>query len=112
MATNYNLNITQGSDFNIRLAAKDENGTPIDLTNYSVSGQAKRRYSDATPLLNLSPSKVDGYLASGYIDINIPAETGKALPVVQGVYDVEIYSGTYHQKVVQGRINVYPEVTS
>lgn len=112
MATNYNLNLTQGSDFDIRLAAKDENGSPIDLTAYSVSGHAKYRYSDSSTLLDLSPSRVDGYYASGYIDINIPASTSKALPVVQGVYDVEIYSGNYHQKVVHGRINIFPEVTS
>lgn len=112
MATNYNLNLTQGSDFNIRLAAKDENGSPIDLTAYSVSGHAKHKYSDASNLVDLSPSRVNGYYASGYIDIKIPASTSKSLPVSQGVYDVEIYSGDYHQKVVHGKINIFPEVTS
>ena len=112
MATNYNLNITQGSDFDIRLAAKDENGSPIDLTAYSVSGHAKHKFSDASNLLDLSPSRVDSFYESGYIDIKIPAATSKTLPIVQGVYDVEIYSGTYHQKIIQGRVNIFPEVTS
>ena len=112
MATNYTLNITQGSDFSIRLTTKDDNGDAIDLTSYSVSGHAKYKYSDTTPLLNLSPSKVGGFFESGYIDIQVDAEDSKSLPVVQGIYDVEIYSGSYHQKVIEGKINIYPEVTN
>ena len=38
MATNYDLNITKGSQFDIALRAKDSAGNGIDLTNYTTSG--------------------------------------------------------------------------
>ena len=68
MATNYNLNITRGSNFSVRLIAKDENGTPINLSGYSASAQVRHHYSSTGVLLDLSPTPVEPK-ASGYIDI-------------------------------------------
>ena len=46
MATNYDLNITRGSNFSVRLVAKDQLGSVIDLSPYQVRGIIKHRYSD------------------------------------------------------------------
>tara|TARA_Y100001938_G_scaffold128114_1_gene181592 strand:+ start:263 stop:658 length:396 start_codon:yes stop_codon:yes gene_type:complete len=116
MATSYDLNITRGSDFSVRLSVKDSNGAAYNLSGYSTSGVAKYRYSDSNPIVSLSPVIVSGSggstLASGLIDINISGTATTGIPIVQGVYDVEIYKGTYHEKVIQGKINILPEVTS
>ena len=53
MATTYDLNITQGSSFNIRLTAKDTEGNYINLSGYTVSGYIRNRYSDTSYLLNM-----------------------------------------------------------
>ena len=37
MATSYNLNITQGSEFYVRFQAKDADGDPINLSGYSLN---------------------------------------------------------------------------
>ena len=111
MATNYNLNITRGSNFSIRLVAKDENGVAIDLNGYSARSYVKHHYSSTGVLLDLNPEPAEP-LASGYIDINISGAQTIGLPIVQGVYDLEIYSGTYVDKLIKGYANIFPEVTS
>lgn len=112
MATSYDLNITRGSDFSVRLSVKDSAGAAYNLSGYSTSGVAKYRYSDSVPILSLSPTIVPGSEAAGLIDLKISGTATTGIPIVQGVYDVEIYSGSYHEKVIKGKINVLPEVTS
>ena len=115
MATSYDLNVTRGSNFSVRLSVKDEAGASYDLSGYSASGSAKCKYSSSGNLIELNPVIVSGYggtaYESGLIDIVISGDMTTGLPIIQGVYDVEIYSGTLHQKVINGFINIYPEVT-
>ncbi len=116
MATSYDLNLTRGSDFSVRLNVKDSAGSPYNLSGYSASGIIKNKYSDSSALLDLSPVIVSGtagaYYASGLIDINISGTTTTGVPITQAVYDVEIYKGSYHEKVIRGKVNILPEVTS
>ena len=48
MATSYDLNVTQGSTFNVRLTTKDSNGSALNLSGYGVSGYIRNKYSDTT----------------------------------------------------------------
>lgn len=111
MAAHYDLNLTQGSSFTIRLVAQDTNGSVIDLTNWDIRGYAKIKYSEANLLVDLNPQKVSPN-SSGQIDIQLSAATTSTLPITEGVYDIEIYdSSGYVDKVVAGYIRVYPETT-
>ena len=116
MATSYDLNITRGSDFSVRLSVKDSEGTAYNLSGYSTSGVVKYRYSDSNSLLDLSPVIVSGtagsYYASGLIDINVSGTATTGVPITEAVYDVEIYKDSYHEKVIRGKVNILPEVTS
>jgi hypothetical protein len=116
MATNYDLNLTRGSDFSVRLSVKDSAGAPYNLSGYNTSGIVKNKYSDNNSLLDLSPVIVSGtagaYYASGLIDINVFGTATTGVPITQAVYDVEIYKDSYHEKVIRGKMNILPEVTS
>jgi hypothetical protein len=116
MATIYDLNITQGSQFDVRLTATDNEGATIDLSGYGARGYLKHRYSDTGKLLDLSPAVVSGdngsACISGFVDIALLASQTVDLPVVQGVYDVEIYKGTHVNQITKGVANVFPEVTN
>jgi|TARA_Y100000004_G_scaffold189661_1_gene245641 hypothetical protein len=112
MATSYDFNITQGSEFYVRLTAKNADGTPFVLSGYNTRGSLKWRYSETGSLVDLGPTTVDGYLQSGWIDIKLTAAQTSGLPVVQGVYDVEIYSGTYANRLIYGKASIIPEVTT
>ncbi len=112
MATNYDLNITQGSKFDVVLRALDSNGDGIDLTDYTASGFVKYRHSDTGILLDLNPTPRTGAAGvSGYLDINLSGEATKSVPCIQGVYDIEIYNGAVVEKLIYGYANILPEVT-
>ena len=111
MAADYDLNITKGSSFTVRLVAQDTNGAIIDLTNWNIRGYAKIRYSETTLLIDLAPTKVAPF-TNGYIDILISAAATATLPVTEGVYDIEMYdNGGYVDKLMRGYVRIYPEVT-
>lgn len=112
MADIYNLDVAQGSSIYFRIVAKDDNSQPLDLTNYNVSGYVRHRYTDTGIVLNLSPT-IDGSFISGFIDVDVAGASTALLPVMQGVYDIEISNKytSYQTKVVKGLFNVEPEVT-
>ena len=107
------LSITQGSSFSIRLEIKDSEGDAENLTGYGVRGYLKNKYSDTTPLLDLSPTISDA--TGGQIDINVSASVTAALPITQGVFDVEKYllsDASVVSKIIVGKILINPEVTT
>ena len=112
MATSYDLNIVKGSQTVVKFTVKDDNGDYLNISGYGLRGSVKHRYSDTGILLNLSPSGVAGYLHEGLVQIKFTAEETKDLPIIQGVYDIEIFSGDYIEKIVGGFINIFPEVTT
>ena len=113
MATNYDFNITQGTEFYLRFKLKDSSGSAIDLTNYLISGKVKNRYGDSDPLYDLAPSGVTNLLTGGCVDVLLKGESTSTIPVGQHSYDIEIYTAQgYADKVVYGNFNVYPEITT
>ena len=112
----FNLHITQGSSFSIRLTLQDSEGSAFDLTAYIVSGNVRHRYSSSNILLDLNPTIVSGgspdAIGSGFIDINLSSVQTAALPVTEAVYDIERTAADgVVNKVLQGKVKVYPEVT-
>ena len=107
------LSITQGSSFSIRLEIRSSEGAAEDLTGYGVRGYVKNKYSDETPLLDLSPTISNA--AGGQIDINILPSVTAALPVTEGIYDIEKYllsDSSEITKVLAGKMRINPEVTA
>ena len=110
---NVDLNITQGSSFNIRISCLDDNNNTIDLTNYGIRGVVKGKYSDTDILLNLNPIVHDA--TGGLVDIYLTPIQTKTLPITEAIYDIEKYdlTGTgYVEKIVRGKLAISPEVTS
>ncbi len=111
MASNtYDFCITQGSSFSLQLNARNSDNSYINLSGYSASGQVRFRYSDTGVLVNLAPLIHPSYI-SGLLDINLTAAQTSLLPVTLGRYDLEIYSGTYVCKLLQGKVSIFGEVT-
>lgn len=91
---NYNLEISQGDDFNISLNLTTSSGTPIDLTTCLISGwiQSKLSYSSGI-LCNLNPQIVSPP-TSGIISLNIPY-SNTYLPVDIFPYQVQMINTGY-----------------
>lgn len=112
MAAHYDLNITKGNSFHVRLAVVSPSGSVFDLTNWNLRGYAKLKYSESSILIDLQPTKVAPY-TQGLIDISIPATFTKDLPVTEGVFDIEMYDNAgFVDKPIKGYVRIYPEATS
>ena len=108
MASTYDFTFTRGSEFEIRLQLKNENGSVINLSGYNTRGSL----NSGAMLTESDVFTIRQRYSNGESQINMLASQTSGLPIVQGVYDVEIHSGTYVQKPVKGFINILPEVTN
>jgi hypothetical protein len=111
MATKYDLEITQGSKYSVRLGALNDDNSVINLSGHSLSGQLRHSYGSTGILLDLSLTPVTSFETSGYFDLEITSTQTAALPVIKGVYDIELHSGSYSSRLIHGYVNVNPEVT-
>ena len=124
-AGRYNIVIEQGATYQIELQYKDSNNTPINLSGYSGRMQIRPSIGSPTSYLYLSSSlQPDGTglnfsgsngttpPSSGSIGIFISATTSSLFTFTNGVYDLEIQSGSIVTRLLQGNVQVSKEVTT
>jgi hypothetical protein len=104
--------IEQGATFNLLLTWKI-NGTLVNLTGYTARLQARVDVQDTTTVLSLTTGAgitLGG--AAGTISIDQTATQTALLPMGEYVYDLElIASNATVTRLVQGELNISPEVT-
>jgi hypothetical protein len=109
----YNATIDQGATWSVTVTYKDSNGAPINLTGYTAAMQVRQQYSSTDADLTLtSPS--GGIVITpltGVIVITMSATQTLSLSEGFYVYDVELTSGTFKDRMMQGQLTVAPEVT-
>jgi len=111
-STRFDLNITQGSSFEISIIVDDDNGDPINLTGHTSYGRVKFRYGDADPIFYLAPTIPSATVSEGIVKIALTHAETATFPVFQGVYEVEVVKGDFGLKTIYGLINVIPQVTT
>lgn len=124
-AGKYNIIIEQGATYEVELQYKDSNNQVIDLTGYSGRMQIRPAIGSPVSYLCLSSSlQPDGTglnfsgsfginpPTSGTIGIYISAATSSLLTFDQGVYDLEIASGSYVNRLLMGNVKLSKEVTT
>jgi hypothetical protein len=114
-ATNYNIIIDQGANWFINFLYKDTGGVAVNLTGYTAALQIRQTYASTTTLLSLTSSPAAGITitaGTGTIAITATAAQTGAIAAGTYVYDCEITDGTgVVTRIVQGQIQVSPEVT-
>ena len=123
-AGKYSFIIEQGATLSFEIQYKDSTNTPISLSGYSGRMQIRPTTDSSTIYLTLSSSlQPDGTglnfsgsdsakpPTSGSISIFISAVTSSLLTFGQAVYDLEIYSGSYAFRILQGGVRLSKEVT-
>lgn len=109
MALSINHDMDQGSNFSFSTLVKGNDGLPLQITGSTAYCQMRKYYTSETAI-NLQTTLTGG---TGYIIVSLgPTGTAAVKPGVY-FYDVELHSvnGTKVQRIVQGMITVYPEVT-
>jgi hypothetical protein len=109
----YVLTLDQGANFNLELLYKDANNAVINLNGYTAAMQIRKAYDASVKALDLTTENggivITGNL--GKIAISATATQTAAIPSGEYVYDVEITSGGVVSRILQGNVNVSPEVT-
>lgn len=109
----YNATIDQGATWSVTVTYKDSTGAPINLTGYTAALQVRQQYSSVDADLTLtSPS--NGIVITpltGVVVVTMTAAQTAALAEGYYVYDLELTSGTYKDRLIQGQLTVAPEVT-
>jgi len=112
MAAIANLTIDQGATFSSDVTVKDANGNAFDLTGYTATAKMAKGYSSTrtrtaiTCTINADPT-------TGIVTLSLTATETAALDApARYVYDLEITSGATVTRVIEGIINVRPNVTT
>ena len=109
----YDLATEQGSSLSRVVTYSDANGNPVNLTGYTARMQVRPRASSGYAYLTLtSPS---GGLTlggtTGTITILVEGSVTSAIPAGDYVYDLEVVSSGYVDKVMGGDFSLSAEVT-
>lgn len=110
MATISNLYIDQGSDFGAIVTLQNQDGTPIDLSVYTVKSQFRKSYQSSVAVT----FTVTVFNATqGKIRIQLSADASSNVAAGRYLYDVEITSTTTGEKrrVLEGIVVLTPEIT-
>lgn len=105
--------IEQGATFNLLLTWKI-NGTLVNITNWTARLQARIDVEETTSILSLTTANGGITLggAAGTISLDQTATQTTLLPAGTYVYDLELISGIGAvTRLVQGELNISPEVT-
>lgn len=109
MATVSNLYVDQGTDFSAIVTLKNQDGTTLNLTGFTVASQFRKSYQSSSAT-NFTVTIYNA--AQGKIRMQLPAATSSSLLPGRYLYDVEITSPTNERKrALEGIVVLTPEIT-
>ena len=125
MAARYSFTIDQGATKEFTVIYADANNNPIDLTGYTAKMQIRPSPGSetlyATLSTTISPNGSGLYITglpsspvpatSGSIGVVMSAALTTSLNFGEASYDLEIKSGTYVIRVIEGKVRLNKEVT-
>jgi len=110
-AGTYNLNIEQGSTWELGLAVDVTEGNDLNLSGFTFASKLAKSHYDENPV-SMSVYLINA--AEGRFKLSLTAEqTGQLDPAYEYIYDVEITNaaGTV-TRLLQGRATISAGVTS
>lgn len=110
MATVYNLAIDQGTDFSTTIEVNDDTGSDRNLTGYTGRAQLRRSYHSVS---NTAFTVTIDNPTEGEVILSLSNAVTANLKYGRYVYDVELVKtsdGTV-ERILEGVVTVYPEVT-
>lgn len=105
----FQIELMRGADFSMSLWWKDENNSPVDLTNYEFKSQLREFYESSDFIeftVTLIPSE-------GKISLYLSNESTKKIMYDRGVYDIRYTSTVTGLKdfVLRGTAKIYKSST-
>jgi hypothetical protein len=104
------LYIDQGADFSSAIDLENDDGTPINVTNYIFTSAFRTSYYTANTSGNLQITILNA--AMGNVQISLDAANTANIYARRYVYDVKmIDSSNTTTRILQGLLTVTPRVT-
>ena len=103
----YDLTIHVGADYKVLFAYQEDDGTPIDVSDWTAVAQL-REYPESDDFIAFTcTSYQEGFL------LELSAEKTSQITYTRGVYDVFVTDPDDYCrfKLVQGRVRIVPNVT-
>lgn len=107
MAATYNLSIDAGATYSVEFEYTNDDGSVFDLTGYTALLQVRDMPSSPTVVLQVVPSIT---VLTGIISVTFTAAQTATLTNSRYVYAIELTSGSFVIRAVEGYLNVSPEV--
>ncbi len=112
MAAIANLTIDQGASFSSDVTLKDRSNNLFDLTGYKASAKMAKGYSSTRTRVEMTTT-IASDPATGVVTLSLSSTQTAALDApARYVYDLEVTSGAQVTRVIEGIINVRPNVTT
>ncbi len=104
------LFLEQGASFNTSITLDDVNGEAFNLQNYTASSQMRKSYysSNAAATFTVSTGADPGL---GVITITLDSANTANIVPGRYVYDVYVTNNVSRVRVLEGIVNVSPQVT-
>jgi hypothetical protein len=119
MAQYRDLEIDQGSDVKWEIELQQTDGTPRDLTNYTIVGNANRSYDADSSELFAMGSRIITPSSQGVFEVSLTNIQTEQMNRRRYVYDIEVLyidsdavgSPTIKERVLEGNIMVSRSVS-
>ena len=105
----YNLDIEQGTTFQLNLSLDQPAGTDVDITNYTFDGKLAKSYYDEDAV-SMSSQIVNA--STGEVQLSLtPAQTAALQYGIEYVYDIDFTDDNgVTSRLLQGRATILPGV--
>lgn len=109
MAVGYTeLFLEQGATFNTSITIDDISGLPFDLAGFTGSSQMRKSYYSSTAAAEFTVTTGPD---AGVINLALTSAATANIASGRYLYDVYISNGDIRTRVLEGIVNVTPQVT-
>ena len=110
MASYTDLYVDQGTDYCTTMDLANDDGTPINVTGYTFSGQIRKSYYSTNPAANLAIVVLDS--ANGNVSITMTSAVTANITPGRYVYDIKMTdTSNVTIRIMEGIITVTPQVS-
>jgi hypothetical protein len=110
MASFVELYCDQGTDFSVNIDLTNNDGSVINVANYTFSSSIRKSYYSANVTANLAVT-IDN-VANGNVALSMNSATTANIKAGRYLYDVKMKdAANVTSRVIEGIITVYPQIT-
>jgi hypothetical protein len=110
MAQFVEVDMDQGTDFNLDVVVKTDDGSVINVTNYTFSSSMRKSFYSSKATANMTVSVINA--ANGNVRFSLDSATTANIKAGRYVFDIkQIDTSNVTTRMFEGIITVNPQVT-